>query len=201
MKKIILSAAAILTLGLATAQETTISGFSEGKVFLSGSVTYSSSKTGDFKTDMLMVNPKAGFFVTDNLVLGVHLGYGIGTQYLEDTEGNPVEADITAREAGFFGRYYFTPARRLSFFGELTAAYADAKATPEPGYLENKVTIARAGLAPGINYFVSEHIAFEATYGFLGYNQLNPNGPADNTDSFTVGTSLSNLRFGIVYKL
>lgn len=202
MKKIILSALAFFAFNSIIAQETPgISGFSAGDIFLSGSVSYHSSKTGDIKADGYAVSPKAGYFMTNNLVAGLRAGYAASEQTIADpTSGALINLDVTSYELGLFGRYYFTPARRLSFFGELSLGYAATKTEQAEGNVERENTSARAGLSPGISFFVSEHIALEATYGFLGYNQLNPDGPADNTDTFTVGTSLSNLNFGIVYK-
>lgn len=200
MKKILLSAVAVMAFGFANAQESTgTTGFSEGDVFITGSVGFGSEKTGDAKTNTFNFSPKAGYFVTSNIAVGVQLGYTSGKETVE-TPGGDLENKDTSLEVGAFGRYYFTPARNFSFFGQLSAGYVSNKVEDEGAaeYKENGVNIA---LAPGVSYFVSEHIAFEATFGILGYKTLKPDvDGADSTNTFNVGANFSDINFGMVYK-
>jgi len=202
MKKILLSAVAVMAFGFANAQDVPTTGFSQGDVFISGAVGYTSEKTGDFKTDQFKIIPRAAYFVTNNISVGVQLGYTTGTA--TTVVGGPVdpitvENDVKTFEAGAFGRYYFTPARNFSFFGQLGVGYMSTKTEPEGGP-DTKDTGINLGLAPGISYFVSEHIALEATFGLLGYNSVNPDGDGDNTNTFNIGTDFNDINFGIVYK-
>ena len=79
MKKIILSAVALFAFGFANAQEATTTtggkGFSNGDIFITGAVGFSSQKTGDFKTNTMEISPSVGFFVTENIAIGASLGY------------------------------------------------------------------------------------------------------------------------------
>lgn len=202
MKKILLSAAAVMAFGLVSAQESTGSaGFKQGDVFASGAVGYSSEKTGDNKSDQFTVIPRAAYFVTDNIALGAQIGYTTGTETVEGPFGGSVDQDTNVFSAGVFGRYYFTPARNFSFFGQLGVDFATAKTEIEGVPGEAKANGFNVGLAPGISYFVSDHIALEATFGLLGYNSVKPDvDGAESTDTFDIGFDLENINFGIVYK-
>ncbi len=201
MKKILLSAVAVMAFGFANAQEATgTKGFAEGDVFLTGSVGFGSEKTGDAKTSQFNISPKAGYFVTSNIAIGVQLGYTSATETEVDIDGT-YDVDTNTVEAGAFGRYYFTPARDFSFFGQLSVGYTSSKTEVEGQDGEYKENGFNLGLAPGISYFVSEHIALEATFGLLGYNTAKPDvDGAESTDTFNIGANFNDINFGIVYK-
>jgi len=204
MKKNLLSAAAIIAFAFtAQAQEIApTTGFSEGDVFITGAVGFGTTKTGDNKSDQFNISPKAAYFVTSNIAIGAQIGYMKSTTSV----GNPIapgliDQDTNSFSVGAFGRYYFTPARNFSFFGQLNVDYVTSKTELEGFPGEDKTNGFNVGLAPGVSYFVSEHIAFEATFGFLGYNTSKPDvDGAESTDSFDIGFDLTNINFGIVYK-
>ncbi len=77
MKKVLLSAVALLAFGFANAQEekSTNGGFSKGDVFVSGAVSFGSTKSGDFKQSNFTVAPKVGYFVTENIAVGASVGF------------------------------------------------------------------------------------------------------------------------------
>jgi len=204
MKKILLSAAAIIAFAFtAQAQEIApTTGFSEGDVFITGSVGFGTTKTGDFKTDQFTISPKAAYFVTSNIAIGAQIGYTSATTTIPNPFGDgSVDQDTNSFAVGAFGRYYFTPARNFSFFGQLGVDYVTAKTEIEGVPGESKTNGFNVGLAPGVSYFVSDHIAFEATFGFLGYNTSKPDvDGAESTDSFEIGVDFTNIQFGMVYK-
>ncbi|WP_159802264.1 outer membrane beta-barrel protein [Flavobacterium sp. MK4S-17] len=201
MKKILLSAVALMAFGFANAQEeTTGKGFSQGDVFISGSLNFTSEKTGDFKTNGIIVSPRAAYFVDNNIAVGLSLGFASSKGDVTE-EGDTFEVKTTAFEIGAFGRYYFTPANDFSLFGQLNVAYATAKTEVDVVDTEVKVNGINIGVAPGISYFVSDHFALEATFGILGYTTVKPDfDGADSTDTFQIGLDLSDINFGVVYK-
>lgn len=198
MKKVLLSLAAVFAFGLANAQETESNGFAKGDVFLSGTVGFSSESTGDAKTTGFNIAPSAGYFVNENIAVGLSLGYN---SLKNEVPSNPVtsESKYTSFGVGAFGRYYFTPGNSFSLFGQLGVGYESGKL--EQNSDESKTDSFNIGVAPGINYFVSEHFALEATFGILGYSTSKPDfDGADSTNSFDFGLNLDNINFGIVYK-
>ncbi|RYJ45747.1 porin family protein [Flavobacterium beibuense] len=194
MKKVLLSLTALFAFGLVSAQDTN-GGFANGDLFISGTVGFSNESTGDVKSNGFTVSPRLGYFVSENIAVGVSLGYTSTTDKAPNTE----DETLSMLEVGAFGRYYFTPANKFSLFGQLGVAYASNKW--EQGDLEAKSNGFNIGLAPGINYFVSDHLALEATFGILGYSTDKPDTDgAESTDTFEFGVDMSNINFGIVYK-
>lgn len=202
MKRILLSAAAIMAFGLMNAQESgTNRGFSGGDVFITGSVGYQSQKTGDIKSDAFTVSPMVGFFVTGNIAVGGQVAYTSSTEIIETGLGS-YELEVQAFGIGAFGRYYATPANAFSLFGQLSVAYQTAK-SEAGGDAETEVKANGFGidLSPGISYFVSDRFALEATIGSIGYSTANPDVEGvPSTNTFNIGLNLSDISFGVLYK-
>lgn len=191
MKKLLLTAAAVFAFGFANAQE---GGFAKGDIFVSGAFGINSEKTGDAKSSGFEIEPKVGFFVTENIAIGGKLGYR--TENEENAFGNKT-TDEAALTIGAFGRYFFTPASKFSLFGQLGVDYSsiDNKLADD----QEKETGINLGL--GLNYFVSKNFSIEATWAGLGYTS-NDNGGngADKTNSFGLGADLRSINFGLTYK-
>lgn len=204
MKKLLLTAIAVFAFGFANAQESTESsngGFSKGDVMLSGGIGFGSRSQGDIKDNGFQVSPKVGYFITDHIVGGISLGYA--TLKSESNGLNPTR-NLNTISYGVFGRYYTTPAKQFSFFGEIHANAFSSKTKITNNFpdfpQERKVTGFQVGIAPGISYFVSKHLALETSIGLLEYSNENPDGPADSRNSIDVGLNLSNVNLGLVYK-
>lgn len=200
MKKLLFSAAAVFAFTFANAQETTSTGgFSTGDVFISGSIGFGSEKTGDFKTNEFNFSPRAAYFVSDNISLGLALGYN-NTKQDEDFGFGTTEVKTNTFEIGAFGRYYFMPASQFSLFTQLGVNYGTTKSEAE-GEEFNKANGFNVEFAPGISYFISDHFALEATFGVLGYTTVKPDADdADSTNTFEFGLDMSDINFGLLYK-
>lgn len=182
MKKIILTAIAVLGFTFANAQT---GGFAKGDAFISGALTVGSVKTGDDKTTTFEIEPKVGYFVTENIAIGGKLGY----KSIKDLSD--------AFKVGAFGRYYLAPASQFSVFGQAGLDYSNIK---------DKVTDAKANefgvnVGLGLSYFLSNHFAIEVVWAGLGYS-VNDNGGdgAKKTNTFNFGSDLRAVQFGVVYK-
>lgn len=196
MKKILFSVSALLAFGVMSAQEeTTTPGFHKGDAFITGSVSFNSQKTGEQKNNGFTIAPSAGYFVSNNIALGAIVRYG-HTKYEVDDIANS-KSTTSGITAGLFGRYYFTPENRLSFFGHLEANYTSSKAkSPAETFKTNGFGVM---LGPGVNYFISDHFALETTFGAISYGSRKPDG-GTKTDSFGVNLNLSNIYLGAIYK-
>jgi opacity protein-like surface antigen len=186
MKKIILSAVAVLAFGFANAQESN-GGFAKGDVLATGSFGVGSEKTGDSKTNIFEIAPSVGYFVSENIAIGARVGFAS----IKETG----EEKINDFKAEVFGRYYITPASKFSVFGELATGIGSSK----QGDFKSKSFGINAGL--GVNYFLSSNWAIEAAWAGLGY-ESNDNGGngADKTNSFGLAIDLSAINFGLTYK-
>lgn len=200
MKKLLFSLAALAAFGMANAQEDEgTAGFAKGDVFASGSLGYNSRKTGEDKYTRFGVMPRVGYFVSDKIAVGAQIGYSsTESTFYNGMEWN--ERTTNAITAGLFARYYGTPGKTFSFFGQLHANYNSEKTEYEDGG-DAKTNGFDIGVMPGISYFVSDHIALEATFGALGYGTSKPDADgAESTNSFNLNLDLASVGIGITYK-
>ena len=205
MKKVLLSAVALLAFGFANAQEEEKGngGFAKGDVFVSGAVTLSSAKTGDFKANSFEIAPKVGYFVTENIAVGASIG--LSSDKVEEGDS----ATNTGLGLGAFGRYYFTPASKFSLFAELGLDYtsydseyfidADGDINVPGGSFESKEV--GFGLGAGMNYFVSSNFSIEAGVAVLGFSSEKADVTgADGKTGFNFGGDWRAVTFGVNYK-
>ena len=198
MKKIILTVAAVFAFGFANAQdkkESTGEGFAASDLYLSGTFSFSSTKTGDFKTDSFTVAPGLGYFISDNLAIEGSLAYlsaknddGIDE---EKSSGFGIAAGI---------RYFWTPATKFSLSIGGNVSYASVKF--EDSFGDSTSKIIGVNIPVGLHYFVSDSFAITTTWGGFGYSSDDNGGDgAEKTNSFELGLDMSNVSFGLLYKL
>lgn len=192
------------------------------QVFVGGDFGINSSKLkaesgslsfDDSKTFAVYINPKVGFFLSDNFAVG--LGFGIGSnKYTEfDTNDDETVTKNTSWDIDPFARYYFKKVGDFSFFGEGTISIGGGKqVTDYPGSISNeefKSMYFGASVSPAISYSLTEKIELEALIGsiyFLNNTNTFPNTETDDeykeiSSGFGVNLSLSDIYFGIIFKL
>ena len=197
MKKVLLTAVAVFSLTFVNAQEekeTTGVGFSKGDLFMSGALSIGSESTGDAKFNGFEIEPKIGYFLTENIAIGGKLGYK--ADKAENAGGDT--QDDAGFTVGAFGRYYFTPASKFSLFAQLGLDYSSMEDKLATDYTEAELGL---GLGAGLNYFVSSNFSIEAGVAVLGYSS-NDNGGngADKTNNFSFGGDWRAVTFGVNYK-
>jgi len=200
MKKIILTVAAVFAFGFANAQDKKASneGFSKGDVFVSGALTFGSdSKLSNYKEDSFKFAPSIGYFVTENIALGVNLTLGSGNVQATSASGKDKTSTFGA---GLAGRYYFTPSSQFSLFTELGAGFGTVKTTPAGGS-SSKVNSFGVAFAPGLNYFVSKNFSIETKIAVLSYASAKGDWTgAESGSSLRFGGDWSAVSFGVNYK-
>lgn len=197
MKKVLLSAVALLAFGFANAQEEEKGngGFSKGDVFVSGGFGFGSTKQGDAKSNDFTFSPAVGYFVTEEIALGARLNVESGK-----TDNGVAETKSSAFGGEVFGRYYFTPASQFSVFGELAVGFGNSK---DEDALGNETKFNNFGInaGAGVSYFLNSNFAIEAGWAGLGYNSVKQDvSGADASNSFGLNVDLSSINFGLVYK-
>ncbi|WP_310556347.1 outer membrane beta-barrel protein [Flavobacterium sp.] len=202
MKKVLLTAIAVFVFGFSNAQEEESNGFSKGNVMLSGGFGIVSQSQDEEKFTGLYIRPKAGYFVSNNIVVGLSLG--LSNTKEENGALNPI-VKRSQTSIGAFGRYYFTPANKFSFFGELDFNVLSSKTTfinPLPtSSIETKANGFNVGLSPGVSYFISKNFALETSIGLLGYQTEKQDVPgAKSLSSVNFGVDISSITLGLVYK-
>ena len=199
MKKIILSIAAIVAFGFANAQDSKVAseGFSKGDLFVTGAFSYSTSndKNTDVKTSGFGLIPQLNYFVTNEIALGLKLGYASNTA----TTMGTTTTDNSGFVVGALGRYYFTPASKFSIFGQLGFDYTSSTNNLSPNKTKSNTT--NIGLGGGLNYFVSSHFSIEAGLAALNFGNSSTDISGDKgNSSFSLGGNWNALTIGVNYK-
>lgn len=200
MKKIILSALAICAFTFSNAQETATEtstesvGFAQGDMFISGSFGIMSTSTGDAKENSFTIAPRAAYFLSDNIAVGMKLGY---MSEKGDDAAGVENMDMSTLTVGAMARYYMTPASKFSLFGEFGVDYMSM----DNKLAEYKLNGFGLAVSPGVSYFVSSNFAIEATWGALGYSSVKGDWTdAESTDGFELGLNMESLNLGLLYK-
>ncbi len=105
------------------------------------------------KTSTIGINPEVGYFLQDNLAVGL----GIGLSY--ETEG-----EVFGYGFAPYVRYYFKTINNFSLYGQCQYSYASNDQDGHRAYWD-------LGVKPGIAYNLTDRFALTATYGFLGYQE------------------------------
>lgn len=166
MKKVLLSAVALLAFGFANAQEEEAKtfGFAKGDMFVEGNLGFSTQKdeqgTYEEKTTNFNFNPKAGYFVTEKLAVGVELGVG-SSKYDESDSAVPYTYEDKSNTfgAGIFARYYFLDlGQRFKTYTEAGLGFGSTK-WEEDGIEYRKDSNFGLGIDLGIQYFITPKMA------------------------------------------
>lgn len=206
MKKLLLTAAAVFAFGFANAQESNEEGFGKGSMFLSGTVSFGTTdlKSMDAKETSFVVAPKFGYFVSENIAVG--LGLGFGNSKIEANNSNQKLENKTT-SFGAFGRYYlktskFAPFAELNVnYATINTEYTEFMGQPLPFGNGTDINTLSVNVAPGFNYFISKNFALETSVGLVGYSSSKMDVSGAKADSgFNVGLDFSNINFGLVYK-
>lgn len=216
MKRIVLMGAVAL-FGLSNAQ------IAKGTTYLSGQVGYYHSEKNEFgterKNDVIRILPTAGYFVNNNLALGLGIGYksavtkhSVGGGFSSNT------MDIKETDNAFvvapFVRKYWTLSDKLYIFGQLQVPleFGQEKLDSNSDILmgdpllapssssKNNYTNIGVNIKPGLDYFVSKNWSIEATIGEFGYNTYKRDiDGARRADDYKFGISLTSVTFGVKY--
>ncbi|SFQ31339.1 hypothetical protein SAMN04515668_1848 [Hymenobacter arizonensis] len=207
------------------------SGIAAGTISLGGGIGYNSStdksssnngtNSTNTKSSQFNFRPTVGYFIAENLELGLELGYASNRRSVSSTPG-PVVAQPQLKPAtnlnvGPYVRYYKMLSDQFGVTGALGGGFQNSRSY---GYdytgantlevLEYKGDGFYANLTPAIVFFPIPKFAMSASLGSLGYSRVSydfPKGssnPApsnyENTSSgFGANFGLNQLAFGGTY--
>ncbi|RZK30546.1 MAG: hypothetical protein EOO63_06465 [Hymenobacter sp.] len=167
----------------------------ERPAFSTGNIPFKSTYT----QSQFSIAPSVGFFVIDNLALGISASYQANnqndTQYSERTNQFQI---------GAFAQYYQMVTDQFGFTGTLGAGYQNAR-FPNSG--DERANGFYAGLTPGLVFFPITKLAIGASIGGLNYSSLttkltgfNNGGPNDyKSSAFGANFGLSQLLISGTY--
>jgi hypothetical protein len=228
MKKILL-----LTLLAVSTQAGHAQSIAAGTVSLGGNIGYNrnSSKysysqnnttyTQETSNSQFYFSPSVGYFVADNLAIGIAAGYSAARKTYTNYTPSPavVRAELdptTNLRLGVYGQYYKMITEQFGVLGTLGVGYQRTRDYNYSGNGNNSVIIEAKGsgyyaeLTPGIIFFPIPKLGISASIGSLTFNHLSYDFPAvpgttapsnyENTSSsFGAGFGLSQLQFGGTY--
>ena len=210
MKKLVLSLSLVAAIAMTSkAQEF---GFKKSDVIVEGSFQSSNKndKSAEVKTSKFNFTPKAGYFVTDKIAVGVELGFGQNKNtFTVNNEENITKANKFA--VGVFGRYYFLEVgSRFKTYAEVGVDYNNTRNENE--IAGNKVKMPKVngfGVngSVGANYFLSKNIAINFAFAdVIAYNtsKVDVDG-AKSVNEFNTNVNVFNnffnsAQFGLTFK-
>ncbi|WP_035561257.1 outer membrane beta-barrel protein [Hymenobacter sp. IS2118] len=206
MQKIFLLALFSAGTGLAQAQS-----ISAGTVSLGGSIGYSrqtdSQDLGmgqvDVTNSRFQIAPAVGYFVADNLAIGLNLGYSASRLTFSQSSSNDLDA-ATSFQVGPYVQYYKMLSEQFGVLGTLGAGYTRNSAPQFTGpntTVEVKSSGFYSNLTPGVIFFPVPKFGINASIGFLGYDQTRLEDSATDRkfSSFGANFGLNQLNFGGTY--
>jgi hypothetical protein len=199
MKKTICVGLVLLFATVTTFAQTTNAGkeIKSKNLFVSGLVSFNYQKlkfSGQKNNNFEFIN-SAGFFVTNNVIVGTLAGYS--TSILKDGNDKKI-TDQSIFTGGVFARYIYNPHKQYSFFNEISGVYAQAKDNMTSKSLDG----AGGGLSIGFLYSLSKRFILQASYAGLSYTSASFDKFENSAaEGFTIGGDVTNLKIGAIIKL
>lgn len=207
MKKIILSVVAVMAFGFANAQDKKEggAGLAKGDIVLTGDFGYDSASSGDAKANEFSIAPGAGYMIADNWMVVGSLAFS------STTSNSGAEGEDDAKTNGFGiaagVNYFFTPADRfsISLGGNIsygTVTEKDAIVDGDGELADLKVNTIGFNVPLSLHYFVSDNFAITTRWGGLGYSSSKADTDgAEAVNGLSLGLNMSDISFGLLYKL
>ncbi|WP_176829763.1 outer membrane beta-barrel protein [Tenacibaculum sp. MAR_2009_124] len=149
------------------------------------------------------ISPKLGYAISNNLVLGLSLGYG----YSENEYNGYYNSDDSSNTysiAPYIKKFFpVTSKFALHLQGETSFSYTEANNYDQFGNMTygNDRRSYGVSLRPGINYSLSKNVLLEMNFGALRYNHSSEKNDENATKyvnrDFGFNLSSSSLIFGV----
>lgn len=162
-----------------------------GSFALGGSAGRSARNNGETNGIDFNFGPQVGWFVRDNMAVGLGLTTGFNQLRSTGSFGFPsggVTSEFTQSNLSLglrpFVRNYAMLGPKFGVFLETSVNVSHTRtrtetlpATAVPSEWSGRTFSLQAGLRPGVTYFLGRRFAVEATTGFVGFSLLNARNP------------------------
>ena len=159
------------------------------QVYLGGSVAFeawsSQKNAGDQSEAVFKIMPEIGYNLNDEWAIGTVIGY----------QSNKFSGVNGISESAFtinpYARYTFAKLGKVNFFVDGGLDFTSAS---KADWTEIAV-----GFKPGLAVNLTDNLSFVSHIGFIGWDQLNPDGDDNNISKFGLNLDGTNLTFGLYY--
>lgn len=186
MKKLLLSLAIVMCASVGVK--------AQGNIWVGGSLGVNSTKTdGSDRTTGYAIMPEIGMGLTDNLGIGIQLGYGHGETNVENILGGGFYKEK-------FDKVRVQPFVRYKFLqGDLGSLFVDGGAAYEYRKIKDgaKTNAFEVGFKPGVMINVSDRFALIGKFGSLGYKYAKQTNKGPKTNSFGFNLNPETVELGI----
>ncbi|MCC5916358.1 MAG: outer membrane beta-barrel protein [Cryomorphaceae bacterium] len=150
-----------------------------------------------------------GYFVVDNLAVGLGIGYGMNSTKIDGDDGDYNKFTASMFMLNPFARYYISYSDRFAFFTQMDLGLGfggikdeeriDNVTTTE----EQSLSTFIIGLSPGFTYFLNDKIALDMRVGFIGFTSTSQSvenenfSMKDQNSNFGLELGLNTLTFGL----
>lgn len=202
MKKVLLSMLFLATMNM-SAQDTEFeSPYSKGSFTVGGGFSLSSSENnsvdGDsYESKGYSITPSVGYFIEDNLVIGVNGTYN-NLKTEEDENGVNSTRDYANYSIGAYAEKYYNIYKR--FFFNISGDFRYANNDDEENDLKNSFYI--VGVSPGISCVINKHMSIKVGFeNIIGYTYRTYENTGGEGSSYGLKTNLgdSDLSVGFRY--
>ncbi|MEM6720951.1 MAG: outer membrane beta-barrel protein [Bacteroidota bacterium] len=143
-----------------------------------------------------------GYAISDNLFIGLGVGYQHRNREVELTFAPSQELKINNFNIFPYVRYYKGLGKRLSIFGQGEVQYFREVIKPR-GLEELNSNGFFVGIRPGFVFMLSKNIALETTFGAFGYTTTDIDNGESNLQTevseFRLSLNFEDLVFGLSY--
>lgn len=166
-------------------------GFEQGDIYLSGSLGFWSTKTGDVKDSQFSIMPAAGFLVSPNISVGLTGAY----MSFKGEVGDVDTVDETLFNIGAYGAYHFNAKNRFSPYMGVGFGFNSINYNLEED--DFKATGFTAGVFTGADYWFSDCFAIFTQLGVLSYSSIKPDyDGAESTNDFGLDLNMKDVALG-----
>jgi Opacity protein and related surface antigens len=169
---------------------------STGLQFLSSNTknVYDGETQNEFDTKTFSFNPSAGYFIVDNLAIGLSFNITSNKSELDDNNYNKSTSTLIAPTA----MYYFPVDGKIRPFAQLGLGLQSVTNKVKMSYSENKQTLNgfAVNVGGGVSYFVSNHVAVELC---LSYTKSNLKDTDNEKLKLKQGTFGSNIGISLFF--
>ena len=161
---------AVLTAGFVSAQQLFVGG-GIGVSSLGGKWTDGTTTVSDPSVFSFQLSPKVGYYVSDDLAIGVSFGFGTASTTIPKTQtSDEIKISATSWMIGAFGRYRLAGTGDLSLWAEAGLGYGGISGKRKEGAttIETDPTnVFSIGILPVLSYDLSDKLSIEVSSNFL----------------------------------